>query len=91
MNKTWHDSAWEDYLYWQNQDKKTLKKINRLIQDIERNGYRSIGKPEPLKGNLSGWWSVMIDEKNRIVFRLAGEGENRSIELLQCGSHYRDK
>jgi len=87
MKKTWHDDAWEDYLYWQTQDKKTIRKINRLLQDIERNGYQCIGKPEPLSGNLSGYWSVRIDEKNRIVFTITKLG----IEILQCGSHYRDK
>ena len=87
MLKKWHDEAWEDYLYWQGQDRKTLKKINRLVQDIERNGYNCTGKPEPLSGNLSGWWSVRIDECNRIVFRLEGN----ALEILQCGSHYREK
>ena len=87
MKKIWHDEAWEDYLYWQMQDKKTLKKINRLLADIDRNGYQCTGKPEALSGNLAGFWSVRIDEKNRIVFRIAGE----QIEILQCGSHYRDK
>lgn len=88
MIKVWHDDAWADYLYWQTQDRKTLKRINKLIQDIERNGLEEgIGKPEPLRGNLSGWWSRRIDESNRIVYRLkAGR-----LELLQCGSHYRDK
>ncbi len=84
MKKIWHDDAWEDYLYWQMQDKRTLRKINRLLVDIDRNGYQSTGKPEALSGNLSGWWSVRIDEKNRIVFRIAG----KQIEILQCGSHY---
>jgi toxin YoeB len=87
MNKLWQDEAWEDYVYWQTQDRKTLKKINTLIQDIERNGYNGIGKPEPLKGDLSGFWSVEIDKKNRIVFRI----ENGKLEIAQCGSHYRDK
>jgi toxin YoeB len=91
MRKTWFDDAWEDYLYWQGQDKKTLQKINRLIQDIERNGYNGIGKPEPLKGSLAGWWSVKIDEKNRIVFKIYCEGDERILEISQCGSHYRDK
>jgi len=57
MIKLWQDEAWEAYLYWQKQDKKTLKRINKLIQDIERNGYNGIGKPEPLKDDLSGFWS----------------------------------
>lgn len=87
MRILWHDDAWEDYLYWQTQDKRTLKKINSLIKDIDRNGYSCLGKPEALTGDLSGFWSVKIDEKNRIVFCL-NEG---NIEIMQCGSHYRDK
>lgn len=85
--KLWADEAWEDYLFWQATDKKALKKIIYLIKTIERNGYNCIGKPEPLKGNLAGYYSVRIDAKNRIVFRIR-EG---NIEIIQCGSHYRDK
>lgn len=87
MKKLWEDSAWEEYLYWQAQDKKTMRKINRLLADIDRNGYQCTGKPEPLKGNLAGYWSVRIDDKNRIVFRI----ENNHLEIIQCGSHYHDK
>ena len=87
MKKVWHDKAWEEYLYWQTQDKKTLKKINRLLTDIDRNGYNCAGKLEPLKENLSGYWSVRIDEKNRIVFRISGD----ELEIWQCGNHYDDK
>ncbi|MDE5792414.1 MAG: Txe/YoeB family addiction module toxin [Oscillospiraceae bacterium] len=87
MKKVWHDEAWEEYLYWQTQDKKTLKKINRLLTDIDRNDYNCAGKIEPLKHKLSGYWSVRIDEQNRIVFRISGE----QLEILQCGSHYDDK
>lgn len=87
MKKLWEDNAWNEYLEWQTKDKKTLKKINRLLLDIDRNVYNCIGKPEALSGNLAGYWSVRIDEKNRIVFRI---NEN-SIEILQCGTHYRDK
>ena len=86
MKKLWTDDAWEDYVYWQKQDKKTLNKINKLLQDIERNGYNGIGKPEPLSGNLSGLWSIRIDNKNRLVFRITDD----VIEIAQCGSHYRD-
>ena len=86
MNKIWQDEAWEDYLYWQMQDKKTLKRINQLIKDIDRNGYSGIGKPEPLKGDLSGFWSRRIDDKNRIVYRI----HNNKIEIVQCCSHYRN-
>ena len=84
MRKVWHDRAWNDYIEWLNKDKRILKRINQLLQDIDRNGYRCIGKPEPLTGDLSGYWSVRIDEKNRIVFRI----EDNTIEIVQCGSHY---
>jgi len=87
MKKIWYDKAWEEYLNWQTEDKKTLKRINKLIKDIERNGYDGIGKPEPLTGDLSGFWSVEIDKKNRLVFRI----EDGKLEIAQCGSHYRDK
>ncbi|MBQ6479389.1 MAG: Txe/YoeB family addiction module toxin [Erysipelotrichaceae bacterium] len=72
---------------WQGKDKAILKKINRLIKDIDRNGYECTGKPEPLSGNLAGYWSVRIDDKNRIVFRIF----NGNLEIIQCGSHYGDK
>jgi len=81
------ESSWQDYLYWQAQDKKTLKQINRIIADIARNGYDGIGKPEPLRGELSGWWSRRIDEKNRLLYRISG---NDSIEISQCRGHYGD-
>ena len=87
MIKLWHEQAWEDYLYWQRESRVTLKRINQLIRDIERSPFEGIGKPEPLKGDLSGWWSRRIDEANRIVYRVV-QGE---LELLQCGGHYRDK
>lgn len=87
MNKVWQDDAWEDYIYWQKQDRKTLKRINKILKDIERNGNKGIGKPEKLLGNFSGFWSRRIDNKNRIVYRIV----NDKIEIAQCGSHYRDK
>lgn len=83
MKKTWTEEAWEDYLNLQN-DKKLLKKANALLKDIERGGYEGIGKPEPLKGNLAGYWSRHIDDYNRIVYRIDGE----IIEIVQCGTHY---
>ena len=87
MRKMWTDRAWDDYLYWQTQDRKTLRKLNQLIIDIERNGYSGIGKPEPLRGDLSGWWSRQIDDKNRIVYRLNDD----HVEISQCKGHYEDK
>ena len=87
MRKEFSDDAWEDYIYWESQYKKTLKRINKLIEDIERNGYDGIGKPERLSGNLSDYWSRRIDDKNRIVYRIL----NDTVQIIQCGSHYRDK
>ena len=78
------EQAWQDYLYWQTQDKKTLKRINQLLQDISRNGYTGMGKPEPLKHELTGYWSRRIDEVNRLVYRITDD----TIEVLQCKGHY---
>lgn len=76
--------AWEDYCYWQTQDKKTLKRINILLIDIQRNSFAGIGKPEPLKENLNGYWSRRIDDTNRLVYRIS----NQQIEIIQCKGHY---
>jgi toxin YoeB len=87
MEKIWTDKAWDDYLYWQSQDKKTLKRINQLLKDIDRNGYDGIGKPEALMGDLSRWWSRHIDDANRLVYRI----ENNKIIISHCRTHYGDK
>ncbi|MDR0322044.1 MAG: Txe/YoeB family addiction module toxin [Treponema sp.] len=84
MRKIWSDKSWEAYLYWQKQNKNILKKINLLIKDIERNPFEGLGKPEPLKGNLSGWWSRRIDDTHRIVYRI----EKGNLEIAQCMDHY---
>jgi toxin YoeB len=84
LKKIWSDISWDDYLYWQKQNKKLLKKINDLIKDIERNPFEGLGKPEPLKNNLSGWWSRRIDDTHRIVYRV----ENGNLEIAQCREHY---
>ena len=78
--------AFAEYLYWQSQDKKTLKRINALLKDISRSPYEGIGKPEGLKENLSGYWSRRIDDVNRLVYRI----ENDLIEVYQCKGHYDD-
>ena len=88
MKINFTETGWQEYLYWTSQDKKTLKQINKLIADIERNGNDGIGKPEPLCGDLSGWWSRRIDEKNRLVYKLIGE---EAVEITQCKGHYSDK
>ena len=84
MRKVWHAAAWEEYLNWQRQDAKTLRRINQLLQSIDRNGTDCIGNPEPLRNNLSGWWSVRINQTDRIVFRIA----DGALEILACKGHY---
>lgn len=86
MKLLWDESAWEEYCYWQAQDKKTLAKINKLIKDIMRNPYDGLGKPEPLKGDLSGSWSRRIDSVNRITYY----EENGIITIASCKGHYDD-
>ena len=84
MRLVWEDDAWEDYLYWQTQDRKILKRVNLLIKDIRRSPFDGIGKPEPLKHNLSGWWSRRIDEANRIVYY----ERDGIIYIVSCRGHY---
>ena len=86
MKKIWFDEAWEDYLWWQSQDKKILKKINLLLKDIERGGNDGLGKPEPLKGEFEGFWSRRIDSEHRLIYRLVDE----IVEILSCKGHYKD-
>jgi toxin YoeB len=83
---TFQAIAWDEYLHWQTGDKKTIKRINLLLKDIERNGNRGLGKPELLKHKLQGWWSREIDETNRLVYRIV----NEQIEIAQCKRHYDD-
>lgn len=87
MNKIFHEKGFEDFLYWQATDKKIFKKINDLLKDIDRNGYNCKGKPEKLKGNYAGYWSVRIDKKNRLIFRI----NDGMIEIAECKEHYGDK
>ncbi|MCI9344963.1 MAG: Txe/YoeB family addiction module toxin [Lachnospiraceae bacterium] len=84
MRLLWEDRAWDDYLYWQAQDKKILKRINVLIEEMKRTPFEGRGKPEPLKGNLSGYWSRRIDDVNRIVYF----EENHMIYVISCRGHY---
>ncbi|RCX09311.1 toxin YoeB [Anaerobacterium chartisolvens] len=86
MQKAWTDEAWEDYIYWQTQDKKTLKRINEILKDISRDPFFGIGKPEPLKHKRQGYWSRRIDEANRIVYKV----ECDQIVIVQCRAHYDD-
>ena len=80
----WTDEAWADYIYWQSQDKKTLKRINRLITETKRNPFEGIGKPEALRENLAGFWSRRIDEMNRLVYAVNDE----YVTIISCRYHY---
>ncbi len=81
---SWTHEAWDDYVYWQGQDKKTLKRINRLISDTQHSPFEGIGKPEPLKEYLSGFWSRRIDETNRLVYAV----DNNQLTIISCRYHY---
>ncbi|CAA0098924.1 Toxin YoeB [BD1-7 clade bacterium] len=81
---SWTHEAWGDYVYWQGQDKKTLKRINRLISDAQRSPFEGVGRPEPLKENLSGFWSRRIDETNRLVYAV----DSNQLTIISCRYHY---
>ncbi len=81
---SWTDESWADYLYWQTQDKKTLKRINKIINDVKRSPFEGIGKPEPLKENLSGFWSRRIDDTNRLAYAV----DDQAITVISCRYHY---
>ena len=87
MKIVFTDNGFEDYKYWQNEDRKTLKRINSLIDDIKRNKNKGIGKPEQLNGNLAGFWSRRINEKDRLIYGI----DNDNIYILACRFHYSDK
>ncbi|WP_301786518.1 Txe/YoeB family addiction module toxin [Caballeronia sp. SEWSISQ10-4 2] len=84
LNIMWTAEAWDDYVYWQGQDKKTLKRINQLVKDTQRTPLEGIGKPEPLKANLTGFWSRRIDETNRLVYEVT----DTQINIISCRYHY---
>jgi toxin YoeB len=81
---SWTKEAWSDYLYWQGQDRKTLRRINKLIADTLRSSFEGIGKPEPLKENLAGFWSRRIDETNRLVYTV----DDGKLTIISCRYHY---
>lgn len=83
----WQDGAWDDYVYWQGQDAKTLDRINKIVRDLRRSPFNGIGKPEPLKNKLHGMWSRCIDDANRLVYCVDGG----DIEIVSCKGHYGDK
>ena len=80
--------AWEDYLHWQQTDANTLERVNDLIRECRRTPFAGKGKPEPLKGDLKGWWSRRITLEDRLVYRVAGKDEDQRLEIAQCRFHY---
>lgn len=88
MNRIFSDEAWEDYLYWVEADAKTLTRLNELIKECCRTPFKGTGKPEPLKGDLQGWWSRRITKDDRLVYRVTGKAPNQSLEIAQCRLHY---
>lgn len=80
--------AWEDYQYWQVNDPKLLRRLNQLIEECRRSPFKGTGKPEPLRGDLKGWWSRRLTQEHRLVYRIAGEGDAQRIEIAQCRFHY---
>ena len=84
MRLLWEDRSWDDYLYWQTQDRKTLRRLNGLIEELRRTPFSGKGKPEPLKGDLSGYWSRRIDEVNRIVYTV----RDQEVIIIGCKGHY---
>jgi toxin YoeB len=81
-------TAWEDYLHWQAHDPKLLARLNALLKDCSRDPFRGLGNPEPLKRDLTGWWSRRIDREHRLVYRVTGKGEAQALEVAQCRYHY---
>jgi toxin YoeB len=88
MQIAFTDKAWDDYLHWQNNDPDTLQKINDLIKEIKREPFKGVGKPEPLKGNLAGYWSRRISGEHRLVYRISGTRPNQTLTIIQARFHY---
>ena len=88
MKVVWTSPAWDDYLHWQQNDRKSVEGINALIKDIKRDPFRGLGKPEPLKHALQGWWSRRITGEHRLVYRVTGRGGDLQVEIAQCRYHY---
>ena len=88
MKLLWAADAWDDYVRWQREDAATLAKINRLLTEVRREPFTGLGNPEPLKGNLTGWWSRRITGEHRLVYRVTGAGDAQRIEIVQCRYHY---
>ena len=89
MKLAWTRQAWDDYQYWRGADEKAFSSINALINDTKKNPFKGLGKPEPLKYDLKGWWSRRITGEHRLVYRVSGKGEDRTLQIAQCRYHYK--
>jgi toxin YoeB len=88
MKLVWTQLAWDDYLYWQENNRDIVERINTLIEDTRRSPFKGIGKPEPLKGEFNEWWSRRITGEHRLVYRVAGKADTQQLEIAQCRYHY---
>ena len=88
MRLVFWPAAWEDYLHWQAEDEKMLARLNALLKECMRAPFKGTGKPEPLSGNLSGWWSRRLNQEHRLVYRVSGKAEAQALEVAQCRYHY---
>lgn len=88
MKLVFWPTGWEDYLHWQASDPKILARVNELIRETRRHPFSGLGKPEPLRNNLKGWWSRRIDREHRLIYRVTGTGDAQALEIAQCRFHY---
>ena len=88
MRLLFSDRAWSQYLHWQGDDRRGLERVNALIEECQRDPFRGTGKPEPLSGNLTGWWSRRINREHRLVYRVSGSGDGQTLEIAQCRYRY---
>ena len=88
MKIVFSDNAWEDYRHWLDNDRKVLERLNSLIEECRRTPFKGTGKPEPLRGDLQGWWSRRLTQEDRLVYRVSGKGASQALEIAQCRFHY---
>lgn len=88
MKLSFSEAAWDDYIYWEQTDATILSRLNDLIRDVRRSPFSGIGKPEPLRGNLQGWWSRRLTSEHRFVYRVSGTKDQQALDILTCRFHY---
>lgn len=89
MKLVFSKDAWSDYLYWLENDRQSLARLNEIIRDVRRSPFSGIGKPQPLVGDLKGWWSRRITREHRLIYRVSGKDDDQAIEIAACRLHYR--